>query len=139
MCQSWFEFEGPAHEKEFEAAMRQMGNLLESFGPPDGCLLLAEYKKEAAGCVALKKLGDGVCEMKRLYVRPKFRGLKIGRKLAEAVIREAGRIGYKQMRIHTISAMKEANGLYKSLGFTEIDAYEYSPRDDAVFLELKLE
>ncbi len=116
----------------------QSKNLSECFGPPDGSLLLAKYKKEAAGCVAIRKLSDGICEMKRLYVKPEFRGLKIGRKLAQAVINEARRIGYRHMRIHTISAMEEANSLYRSLRFTEIGPYEYSPRQDAVFLELKL-
>ncbi len=135
---SWFEDDGPVHIKEVEAHKHQMNNLGEYFGPPDGGLLLAKYQKASAGCVALKKLSNGVCEMKRLYVKPQYRALKIGRKLAEAIIEQARRIGYRQMQIHTITAMKEANGLYKSLGFIEIEPYEYSPREDAVFLELKL-
>ncbi len=135
---SMLELDGPAHIKEVEAHKHQMNNLGEYFGPPDGCLLVAKYKKESAGCVALRKLSDDTCEMKRLYVRPKFRGLKIGRNLANAVIAQARKIGYKHMRIHTISALEQANRLYKSLGFNEIDPYEYTPREDAVFMELKL-
>lgn len=135
---SWFDFDGPVHEKEVEKARSQMENLFSHFGPPDGCLLLARYGEEVAGCVALEKFNDSVCQMKRLYVKPGFRGLKIGRELAEGVIEQARRIGYERMRIHTISVLKEANRLYESLGFAEIDPYEDSPRDDAIFMELKL-
>lgn len=135
---SLFELDGPVHTKEFEAHKHQMNNLGEYFGPPDGCLLVAKYKKESAGCVALRKLNNDTCEMKRLYVTPKFRGLKIGRALANAVIAQARKIGYKHMRIHTMSALERANRLYKSLGFNEIDPYEDTPRKDAVFMELKL-
>jgi ribosomal protein S18 acetylase RimI-like enzyme len=133
-----FELDGPVHIKEVEAHKHQMNNLGEYFRPPEGCLLVAKYKKEPAGCVALRKLSDDTCEMKRLYVRPKFRGLKIGRNLANTVIAQARKIGYKHMRIHTISALEQANRLYKWLGFNEIDPYEYTPREDAVFMELKL-
>jgi GNAT superfamily N-acetyltransferase len=135
---SLFELDGPYHIKEFEAHKHQMNDLGGYFGPPDGCLLLAKYKKEPAGCVALRKLNDNTCEMKRLYVKPEFRGLKIGRELAERVIEQARRIGYERMRIHTITALERANRLYRSLGFNEIDPYEYTPREDAVFMELKL-
>ncbi|MHC4572023.1 MAG: GNAT family N-acetyltransferase [Planctomycetota bacterium] len=135
---SWFEFDGPVHEKEVEKARGQMENLFNHFGPPSGCLLLARYGEEVAGCVALEKLNDSVCQMKRLYVKPEFRGLKIGRELAERVIEQARRIGYERMRIHTVTALERANRLYKSLGFNEIDPYEYTPREDAVFMELEL-
>ncbi|MHC4316397.1 MAG: GNAT family N-acetyltransferase [Planctomycetota bacterium] len=130
--------EGPVHTKEVEAHKHQVNNLGECFRPPEECLLVAKYGKEPAGCVALRKLSDDTCEMKRLYVRPKFRGLKIGRNLANTVISQARRIDYKHMRIHTISALEQANGLYRQLGFNEIDPYECTPREDAVFMELKL-
>lgn len=135
---SWFEFDGPVHKKEVQKARSQMENLLSYFGSAKGCLLLARYGEAAAGCVALEKLNDNVCQMKRLYVKPEFRGLKIGRKLAERVIEQACKIGYGRMRIHTIAALERANRLYESLGFTEISPYEDSPREDAVFMELKL-
>ena len=130
--------EGPVHTKEVEAHKHQMNNLGEYFRPPEGCLLVAKYKKESAGCVALRMLSDDTCEMKRLYVRPKFRGLKIGRNLVNSVIEQARKIGYKYVRIHTVSALEQANRLYKSFGFNEIDPYECTPREDAVFMELKL-
>jgi putative acetyltransferase len=130
--------DGHVHTKEVEAHKHQMNNLGEYFRPPEGCLLVAKYKEEPAGCVALRKLSDETCEMKRLYVRPKFRGLKIGRDLANTVIAQARKIGYQHMRIHTIRALEQANRLYKWLGFNETDPYEYTPREDAVFMELKL-
>ena len=136
---SMLELDDPVHIKEVEAHKHQMDNLGEYFRPPEGCLLVAKYKKESAGCVALRMLNDDTCEMKRLYVRPEFRGLKIGRNLANAVIEQARKIGYMHMRIHTVSALEQANRLYESLGFKEIDPYEDTPREDAVFMELKLE
>jgi putative acetyltransferase len=130
--------DGPVHTKEVEAHKHQMNNLGEYFRPPEECLLVATCRNEPAGCVALRKLSDDICEMKRLYVRPKFRGMKIGTNLANTVIAQARKIGYKHMRIHTISALEQANRLYKWLGFNEIDPYEHTPREDAVFMELKL-
>jgi ribosomal protein S18 acetylase RimI-like enzyme len=77
--------------------------------------------------------------MKRLYVKPEFRGLKIGRKLVEAVIEQAENIGYKHMRLDTIPLMIAARALYVSLGFEEIEPYRYNPIEGAQFMELKLE
>jgi GNAT superfamily N-acetyltransferase len=135
---TWFGHKGPMHDNELEAFREQIRHLPGCFGPPEGNLLLGKYGDEAAGCVALRRSGDCVCEMKRLYVRPAFRGLKIGRGLSEAIIEDAKIKGYSAMRIQTISPLEAANGLYGSLGFVEIAPYEYCPRDDAVFLELKL-
>ena len=104
---------------------------------PDGCLLLAENHGEVAGCIALRKLGDGTCEMKRLYVRPQYRGANIGRALAEAVIQYARRAGYARMRLDTLPKLEAALSLYKSLGFKEIAPYHEYPFQ-AVFMELSL-
>jgi putative acetyltransferase len=104
----------------------------------EGRLLLAIEDDQAVGCVALRKLADGICEMKRLYVQPKHQGKGLGRKLAEAIVAEARAIGYKIMRLDSLSSLKEAAGLYRSLGFTEIPPYRYNPLPEAVFLELGL-
>jgi len=107
------------------------------YAPPDGCLLIAVYQEEVAGCVALRKFVDGVCEMKRLYIRPQYRGLKIGKALAEAVIQYARRVGYARMRLDTLPKLKAALSLYRSLGFEEITPYHDYPMQ-AIFMELSL-
>jgi ribosomal protein S18 acetylase RimI-like enzyme len=122
----------------FQNFEEELANLPGEYAKPTGCLLLAKYLDKIAGCVALRKLSDNICEGKRLYVRPEFRGLKIGRKLVEAIIAEARRMGYEFMRGDTISSMEAACRLYKSLGFYEIEAYRYNPLEGAIFLELKL-
>ena len=122
----------------FQDFDEELANLPGGYAPPDGRLLLALYGDQAAGCVALRRLGDGVCEMKRLYVRPHFRSLRIGRSLAEAVIAEAQRIGYARMRLDTVPSMERAQTLYKSLGFKETPPYRCNPIEGAVFMELSL-
>ncbi len=136
---AWLESEKWISPQESQAFEEQLSNLPNAFEPPDGCLLLAMYRGEITGCVALRKLYDNVCEMKRLYVKPSLRGLKIGRKLAKAAITEARRIGYTYMRGHTLQMMETANILYKSLGFVEIDPYEENDVEGGLFIELKLE
>ena len=108
------------------------------FGPPKGCLLLAEYQSEPAGCVGLMDLGDGICEMRRLYIRPKYRRSGIGTTLARAIIEQGRKMGYTSMRLNTNKRMLGAEQLYRSLGFTDIEPYEYFEIDCMVFLELRL-
>lgn len=116
----------------------ELKHLPAEYAPPAGRLLLAIYKDQNAGCVALRKLDTDICEMKRLYVRPQFRRLKIGRLLAEAIIAEAKKIGYFHMRLDTVPAMARARALYAVLGFKEIPPYRYNPIRGTAFMELAL-
>jgi ribosomal protein S18 acetylase RimI-like enzyme len=139
----------------FQSFDKELAGLPGDYAPPDGRLLLAAYEGQLAGCVALHTLGSTlaaevagrdagatlprVCEMKRLYLRPKFRGKGIGRALAERVIDEAREIGYTQMRLDTIATtMADAVALYRTLGFREIAPYRENPIAGALYMELKL-
>ena len=120
-------FEEYAHSLAFDLGFQdfteEVVNLPGSYAPPKGCLLLATQDDRMAGCVALREISDGICEMKRLYVRPEFRSLGIGKALAEAVIEKARRAGYNLMRLDMVLPRDVARGLYKSLGFKDIEPY----------------
>jgi GNAT superfamily N-acetyltransferase len=123
----------------FQNFEEELADLPGPYAPPSGCLLLATTGGEPAGCVALKRLADGVGEMKRLYVRSRYRGTGLGRRLAEQVIREAKRLGYQAVRLDTVpSVMGSAVALYRSLGFRDIPAYCFNPVPGALFMELRL-
>ena len=115
------------------------------YSSPDGALLLARIGGEAAGTVALRKLDTGICEMKRLYVKPQFRGRRtadgrsIGRALAEDIVAIGRERGYQRLRLDTIGGkMRQALTLYRSMGFVEIPPYYASPIPDTAYLELVL-
>lgn len=123
----------------FQGFDQELAGLPGDYAPPSGRLLLALQGDEVAGCVALRALEPGICEMKRLYVRPAFQGLGLGRSLTEAVIAEAVAIGYSAMRLDTVPAMLSARVLYHSLGFREIPPYRFNPVEGTSFLELRLD
>jgi ribosomal protein S18 acetylase RimI-like enzyme len=122
----------------FQDFEHEVKDLPGEYSEPNGCILLAFHDSTLVGCVGLRPLSSGICEMKRMYVRPRFRGQGIGRVLAEEVIAEARKRGYSRMRLDSLPMMREAQALYRSLGFREIDAYRPNPIHGAVFMELKL-
>ena len=122
----------------FQNFEKEFADLPGDYASPDGRLLLALENDEAVGCVGLRKFGPGICEMKRMYVREKYRGKGIGRKLALAVIEEAKKIGYHEMRLDTVPWMKEAIALYWSLGFIEVKPYRFNPIPGTKYFSLKL-
>jgi acetylglutamate kinase len=122
----------------FQGFTEELAALPGDYAPPNGRLFLALDDGQSAGCIALHPLDLGVCEMKRLYVRPSYRGKHIGRLLAQRLLDDARAIGYKRMKLDSIRALKEACVLYQSLGFVECAPYRYNPFEDAVFMELNL-
>jgi putative acetyltransferase len=123
----------------FQNFEEELAGLPGHYAPPDGRLLLAEYAGQLAGCVALHQWEPGVCEMKRLYLRPSFRGKGLGRVIAETIIAQARNIGYRHMRLDTIEPiMKDAVEMYRKLGFKEIAPYRPNPIAGAMYMELQL-
>ena len=123
----------------FQGFDRELAELPGDYAPPDGWLLLLEHDGRLAGCVALHKLDVDTCEMKRLYLRPEFRGRGLGLALARAIIDEARKIGYRYMRLDTVEpVMQDAVAMYRKMGFKEIAPYRPNPIEGAMYMELQL-
>ena len=123
----------------FQGFQAELANLPGKYQKPEGRLFLAISDKQVAGCIALRKLEDGICEMKRLYVRDDFRGQKIGIQLIEKIISAAKEIGYQKLRLRHLSPkMGKAVGLYQAYGFREIKSYDPNPHGQTLFMELEL-
>lgn len=123
----------------FQGFNDELANLPGKYAPPKGRLYLLKEGAEYIGCIALREIENGICEMKRLFVRPCYRSKGYGKLLAEKIIKEAKELGYVKMRLDTIGEkMKSAMAIYKALGFKEIASYYHNPQDGAVYMELYL-
>jgi putative acetyltransferase len=123
----------------FQNFDRELAELPGYYAPPSGRLFLAVDDDDVMGCVALRKIGERIGEMKRLYVRPEFRGRGLGRTLTQKLIAEAKQIGYESLRLDTLPGkMDQAIAMYRSLGFHEIAPYYRNPVEGATFMELIL-
>ena len=122
--------------KSFDIELLQLPQM---YGGIDGCLLLAKYNNEVAGCVAIRRKNDDTCEMKRLYVRPFFKGKGIGRRLILEITRCGMLLQYKHMVLDTLDSLLPALHLYRQLGFTETNAYYNNPLQGVIYLEKQLQ
>ena len=122
--------------QDFDA---ELANLPGRYAEPAGCLLVAMAENQAVGCAAFRPLADGICEIKRLYIRRAFRGRGFGRVMAKALMERASATGYRAMRLDTLSSMTPAIALYTSLGFLQIEPYTRAALPECAFFEAKLE
>ncbi|MCI9422965.1 GNAT family N-acetyltransferase [Lachnospiraceae bacterium WCA-9-b2] len=116
----------------------ELEHLESKYGLPYGRLYLVYYDHELAGCIGLRRLDDRNCEMKRLYVRPKFRGKQIGNQLVQRIIDDARREKYSHMLLDTLPFLKSAIHLYQEYGFYEIESYNDSPMDTSIYMKKDL-
>jgi len=124
----------------FQHFDKELALLPGDYIPPTGRLFLAMEEDTAVGCVALRRIADDICEMKRLYVRPEFRGTGLGHILTQTIIQAAREVGYGRMRLDTLPGkMDRAIAMYRSLGFKEIEPYYDNPVEGATFMELSLD
>jgi len=123
----------------FQNFSAELDSLPIMYGPPTGSLLLARDGEAVAGCVGVRRFRDGICEMKRLYVRPAFRGRNLGRELATSAAATARQLGYGTMMLDTLASMETAYALYLSMGFRPAEAYYPNPIPDVRYLALELQ
>ncbi|MCL2857268.1 MAG: GNAT family N-acetyltransferase [Oscillospiraceae bacterium] len=123
---------------DFQNYEDELARLPGDYSLPNGRLYLADCDGQLAGCIALKPYDSSTCEVKRLFVRPEFRGKRVGRALMETVIDNAREIGYSTVLLDTMGFLADSVVLYKKLGFTETEPYRYNPLSDAMFFKLEL-
>lgn len=128
--------------RNFDAALgdfhAELAGLPGKYAQPNGCLLLATFDGQAVGCIAYRKIGDDVCEIKRMYVSPTFRGNGISKKLIHTLIKQARQANYRLMRLDSHPSMHTAQAIYKSFGFQAIDRYNDNPIPGILFFELEI-
>jgi ribosomal protein S18 acetylase RimI-like enzyme len=122
----------------FQGFDQEMATFPAKYSPPTGGLLLAKVDGVPAGAVGVWQQAPGICEMKRLYLKPEFRGLDLGRRLAEAIVEEGRRLGYRAIRLDTLKTMVAAQALYAKMGFVEVPPYYRNPIEGAVYMEMPL-
>ncbi|MDI9880733.1 GNAT family N-acetyltransferase [Flectobacillus longus] len=122
----------------FQNFEQELQTLSKVYATPKGCIIILYHEQHPAGCVALKPIAEGVCEMKRLYIRPAFRGLKYGKKLAQELVSFAYKAGYSTMKLDTLTTLTDAIRLYRSMQFVETAPYVYNPLDNVLYFELNL-
>lgn len=122
----------------FQDIEKEIEYLPGKYGEPDGCLLLLLKNKQSVGCIALRKMSQGVCEMKRLYIEPEFRGLGLGNILVKELIERARQKSYNKMRLDTLTRLKPAIKIYETFGFKKVPAYYDNPLDEVLYYELDL-
>jgi putative acetyltransferase len=123
---------------DFQNFEHELASLAQEYAAPEGCLLMAFVDDAPAGCVALRRFSEGVCEMKRLYARPACRGMGLGKRMAQAIMDEARKLKYQRMILDTVPQMLEAIALYRALGFRETPPYRYNPIPGALYFEIIL-
>ena len=123
----------------FQDFAAELDRLSVMYAPPAGALLLARSDSGVAGCAGLRKLRDDICEMKRLYVRPEFRGRGLGRRMAEEIARRARELGYRTLVLDTLGTMEAAQGLYVSMGFKPATSYYVNPLPNVKYFSLDLQ
>jgi len=123
----------------FQGFEQELAALPGKYAPPHGTVIVARRDGKPRGCVALRRIDERTCEMKRLYVRPGSRGLGIGAELVRRIIETAEALGYRTMRLDTLQTMASAVALYQSFGFRDIEPYVYNPIPGARFMEKTLE
>ena len=132
------QFDFLMHRQERSEYDDEIENLEAKYGLPQGRLYVAYFENKVAGCIALRPLNDMQCEMKRLYVKPEFRGNGIAKILAERIISDAKSIGYSSMLLDTLPFLQTAISMYRKMGFYEIECYNDSPLDDTIYMKLDL-
>jgi putative acetyltransferase len=122
----------------FQDFDQEMAGLTVQYGPSQGGILLLAIEARPAGCVAVRRFENDIAELKRMYVRPAYRGQGFGRRLGEEAIALARRLGYRAIRLDTLPKMGAAIALYQSFGFVEIEPYRFNPVPGAKYFELQL-